>query len=524
MHASQAPLDQEAVMDHRNDILTVSAMGAADRYAIQHGRSGGALMDAAGAGLASAIMTRWSPRRCAVLCGPGNNGGDGWEAAVQLQRAGWPVSVFSTVDRKALKGDAARAAARWSGPAAPLEDCDPSQFGLFIDALFGAGLSRPLDGEAARLAAACNARRADGAVTVSADVPSGIDGDMARSDGPVFEADLTVTFHRLKPAQLLQPGRAQCGEVVLVDIGIPYGWRKAAQPCAQINMPELWPNTGGGPAAGAHKHSRGRLCVLSGPAGASGAARLAGAAGLIGGAGFVTLLCPPGALEEVAAASRSLVARGFDPAGDFGHILEEHRAGAAVLGPGAGVAESTRRRVLAALATHSPLVLDADALTCFADKAEMLFDAVNGPVVLTPHGGEFARLFPDIAKRDDLNKIEMTREAAKRSGAVIVHKGPDTVIASADGAVRVNVHASPSLATAGTGDVLAGLIGAFLAQGQGAFDAASAAAWIHGDAGRRCGPGATVEAVLKRLPSAFGALTQRRARKAALQRIKAGSG
>lgn len=511
-------------MDHRHDILTVSAMGAADRYAVQQGRSGGALMDAAGAGLASAIMKRWSPRRCAVLCGPGNNGGDGWEAAALLKSAGWPVSVFSLVERKALKGDAARAAGRWTGPAAPLEDCDPSQFDLFIDALFGAGLSRPLDGEAARLAAACNARRPDGAVIVSADVPSGMDGDLARSAGPAVEADLTVTFHRLKPAHLLQLGRARCGEVVLIDIGIPDGWREAAQPCAQINMPELWPNAGVEPPAGAHKHSRGRLCVLSGPAGASGAARLAGAAGLIGGAGFVTLLCPPGALEEVAAASRSLVARGFDPAGDFGHILEEHRAGAAALGPGAGVAESTRRRVLAALETHSPLVLDADALTCFADTPETLFSGVKGPVVLTPHGGEFARLFPDLAERDDLNKIEITREAAKRSGAVIVHKGPDTVIASADGAVRVNVHASPRLATAGTGDVLAGLIGAFMASGEGAFDAASAAVWIHGEAGRRCGPGATVEAVLERLPSAVGALTQRRARMAALQRIEAGSG
>ncbi|MCR9128136.1 MAG: NAD(P)H-hydrate dehydratase [Alphaproteobacteria bacterium] len=511
-------------MDHRTDILTVSAMGAADRYAIQQGRSGAALMDAAGAGLARAIMQRWAPRACAVLCGPGNNGGDGWEAAVQLQRAGWPVSVFSLVDRKALRGDAARAAAGWTGPVEPLEECDPSRFGLFIDALFGAGLARPLDGEARRLAAACNARRAHGAVTVSADVPSGIDGDMARSDGPVFKADLTVTFHRLKPAHLLQPGRAECGEIVLVDIGVPDGWRDAAQPCAQINAPELWPKVCGDQAVDAHKHSRGRLCVLSGPAGASGAARLAGSAGLTGGAGFVTLLCPPGALEEVAAASRSLVARGFDPAGDFRHILEDHRASAAVLGPGAGVAESTRARVLAALETHRPLVLDADALTCFADEPDALFEAVNGPVVLTPHGGEFARLFPDLAGRDDLNKIEVTREAAQRSGAVIVHKGPDTVIAAANGVARVNVHASARLATAGTGDILAGLIGALLASGEGAFDAASAAVWIHGDAGRRCGPGATVETVLRHLPSALGALAHRRARMAALHRIGPGSG
>ena len=511
-------------MQSRNDILTVEAMGAADRYATEHGRSGGVLMDAAGGGLARAIIARWSPRATAVLCGPGNNGGDGWEAAAQLKQAGWPVAVFSMVARQDLKGDAARAADKWDGPVSSLEDCDPGRFDLVIDALFGAGLSRPLEGAPARLAEGFNERRGQGGVTVSADVPSGLDGDLAHAEDPAFEADLTVTFHRLKPAHLLQPGRAQCGEIVLVDIGIPNSWRETAQPCAKINGPELWPTVGVEPPAGAHKHSRGRLCVLSGPAGASGAARLAGGAGLIGGAGFVTLLCPPGALEEVAAASRSLVARGFDPAGDFGHILDDHRAGAAVLGPGAGVAESTRRRVLSALETHRPLVLDADALTGFADAPDVLFEAVNGPVVLTPHGGEFARLFPDLAGRDDLNKIEVTRRAAQRSGAVIVHKGPDTVIAAANGAVRVNVHASPSLATAGTGDVLAGLTGAFLASGAGAVDAASAAAWIHGEAGRRCGPGATVEGVLEQLPAALSALAQRRRRMAALHRLQAVGG
>lgn len=511
-------------MDQQAEILTVSAMAAADRYAMSQGRTGGVLMDAAGAGLARAVIERWAPRRCAVLCGPGNNGGDGWEAAVQLERAGWPVSVFSMVDRKALSGDAARAAAKWRGRNSRLEDCDPGEFGLVIDAMFGAGLSRPLEGEASRLAEACNGLRAQGLVTVSADVPSGLDGDRAASSGPAFEADLTVTFHRLKPAHLLQPGRALCGEIVCVDIGIPDGWSQAAKPCAELNAPVLWPSIACDPAQGAHKHRRGRLCVLSGPAGASGAARLAGAAGLVGGAGFVTVLCPPGALEEVAASTRSLVTRRFDPEQDFGRVLDDHRASAAVLGPGAGVCEATRARVVAALDAHGPLVLDADALTCFSENPERLFSAVNAPVVLTPHEGEFARLFPDLVRRDDLNKIEATRQAANRAGAVIVHKGPDTIIASPEGAVRVNVHASARLATAGTGDVLAGLIGAFLASGGGAFDAASAAVWIHGEAGRRCGPGATVETVLRTLPDALSALGGRRRRMAALRRIGTGSG
>lgn len=508
----------------RTDILTVDAMGRADRHAMDHGRSGGALMDAAGAGLAAAIKACWAPRATAVLCGPGNNGGDGWEAAVQLKRAGWPVEVFSMVARDQLNGDAGQAAGRWGGPVSSLDACEPARFDLLIDALFGAGLSRPLEGEPARLAEACNARRGQHAVTVSADVPSGLDGDLARPIGPAFQADLTVTFHRLKPAHLLQPGRTLCGETRLVDIAIPDTWREAATPCAQLNAPALWPEAALDPAAAAHKHSRGRLCVLSGPAGASGAARLSAAAGLTGGAGFVTLLCPPGALEEVAASSRSLVARGFDPAGDFGQTLSDHGAGAAVLGPGAGVADATRARVMAALKADIAVVLDADALTSFKDDPETVFNAVSGPAVFTPHAGEFARLFPDLAGRDDLNKIEITRRAAERANAVIVYKGPDTVIAAPGGAVRVNVHASARLATAGTGDVLAGLVGAFLAQGADPFDAASAAVWIHGEAGRRCGPGATVETVLATLPDALGALGQARRRGAVLHRIGAAPG
>lgn len=511
-------------MSARADILTVAAMAAADRFAMANGRSGGTLMDAAGAGLANAISRRWSPRPAAVLCGPGNNGGDGWEAAALLAAAGWPVEVFAMAHREALSGDAARAAAKWTGAVSLLHAFDPARYGLVLDALFGAGLSRPMDGDAAHLAAACNEARSIGLIVVSADVPSGLDGDLGEARGLAFRADLTVTFHRLKPAHLLQPGRAACGQIVLADIGIPDGWREAAPACAHINGPELWAAPGLDLAVGAHKHTRGRLCVLSGPAGASGAARLAGDAGLMGGAGFVTLLCPPDALAESAASTRSLVTRSFDPKDDFAAVLDAHRAGAAVIGPGAGTGpatgDATRRRVLSALNRAGPLVLDADALTVFEGAPDRLFAAVEGLVVLTPHAGEFARLFPDLAQRTDLNKIEITRQAAARAGAVIVHKGPDTVIAAPDGAVRVNVHASARLATAGTGDVLAGLIGAFLVQGLSAFDAASAAVWIHGEAGRRCGPGASVETVLERLPDALSALRDASERKAALRRLE----
>ncbi len=501
-------------------ILTTVQMGQADRYAIAQGRPGSRLMDAAGQGLVDAITRRYAPRPTAVLCGPGNNGGDGWETAARLQALCWPIRVFSLVERQALKGDAAQAAAKWTGIVEPLEACAPSEFGLIVDALFGAGLTRPLEGEAARLAEHSKGN----SVIVSADVPSGIDGDRAQAEGPAFKADLTVTFHRLKPAHLLQPARAQCGEIVLVDIGIPDGWQDAALACGQVNHPGLWPLAQTMPDAGAHKHSRGRLAVLSGPAGATGAARLSAKAGLMAGAGFVTLLTTPGQLHDVSLAEPSIVTRRYDPAAPFVDALNETRAGAAVLGPGAGVTQRLENQVLSALGQGVALVLDADALSVFEPAPEALFTALHPGVVLTPHGGEFARLFSDLSADPALNKMEQTRQAAKRAGCTVLFKGADTVIAEPGGAVRVNVHASPILATAGTGDVLAGLIGALLSQGLTPFDAASAAAWIHGEAGRRCGLGSTVLTVLDRLPAALAHTHTLHHRAAAQQRVYVAGG
>lgn len=499
-------------MNPDHALLTPGAMARADQFAISQGVSGAALMEAAGQAISDAILARWAPRPTAVLCGPGNNGGDGWVAARFLAQRGWPVRVFSACAIGALKGDAAGAAKGWTGPVEALDACDPGPFGLVIDALFGAGLSRPLDGEAARLAAACG----HGATVVSADVPSGLDGLRAKAGGPVFQAALTVTFHRLKPAHVLQPGRALCGEIVCADIGIPAGWEQEAVPCGELNHPDLWPVAGLELEAGAHKHARGRLLVLSGPPGAGGAARLAAKAGLLGGAGFVTLACPPGAVAE-AAVDPLLVTRALGE-GDFSAALASARASAAVLGPGAGPDEALKARVAAACAARIPLVLDADALSVFADAPETLFSQLHPRCVLTPHAGEFERLFPGLAS-GAINKIEAAREAARLTHAVIVFKGPDTVIAAPGGAVRVNVHASARLATAGTGDVLAGLTGALLAQGQMPFDAACAAVWLHGDAGRRLGPGASAGDLLAGLPDALGRERDRRVRVRALQRL-----
>jgi NAD(P)H-hydrate epimerase len=507
--------------DPRHAVLSVEAMGAADSFAMAHGRSGGALMDAAGGAIADAITKRWSPRPIAVLCGPGNNGGDGWEAAAQLQARGWPVEIFAMKPPVKLEGDAARAASKWTGEVQGLEACDPSRFALILDALFGAGLSRPLEGEPGRLAKAC----ADLTV-IAADVPSGVHGDRARADGPAFKAALTVTFHRYKPVHVLHPGRAACGEIVLADIGVPDGWMDAASPVAERNHPDLWTVPGIAIDAGAHKHQRGRLCVLSGGHGASGAARLSAEAGLTAGAGYVTLLCPPDALTECAASMRAVVTRAYDLTADFADVLGGHRAQAAVMGPGAGTSRETRRRVLEACGQGASLVLDADALTVFEDDSAALYEALHERCVLTPHAGEFARVFPDLADTREStgqssceNKIEIARKAASRAGAVLVLKGPDTVIAAPDGRVRVNTHASPRLSTAGTGDVLAGLIAAFLAQGAAQFDAASAAVWVHGEMGRRMGPGDTAASAMTLLPQALRHVRDLQSRKAALRRL-----
>ncbi|WP_440959668.1 NAD(P)H-hydrate dehydratase [Oceanicaulis sp. LC35] len=498
-------------------ILTVSAMQDADAYAIAHGVSGWRLMQMAGQGVARAIQDRWAPRPTAVLCGSGNNGGDGWVIASLLEAAGWPVRVYAFTDRARLAGDAARAASLWTGEIESLSSCRLDEHELVVDAMFGAGLNRALEGESARLA---QDSHRFGGVCVAVDAPSGLSGDASVQEGCVFRADLTVTFHRFKPVHLLSPSRALCGDTVLVDIGIPEGWSEAATVTATLNHPDLWSVPGADVDRDAHKHSRGRLCVLAGGYGATGAARLAARAGQIGGAGFVTVLSGQGALNEIASASDSLVARTFDQEAPFGDVLEQYRASAAVMGPGAGVDDRLKARVLSALSRKIPLVLDADALSVFQDEPDSLFAALHDQCVLTPHAGEFARLFPDLTDASlRANKIERTRLAAQRCGAVVVFKGADTVIASPQGDVRVNVHASPRLATAGTGDVLAGLIGAFLAQGESARDAASAAVYVHGEAGRRLGAGGIVDTVLEKLPHALEAVSAAMFRKAALQRL-----
>jgi NAD(P)H-hydrate epimerase len=493
------------------EIFSISGVRHADAWASAHGRSDRALMQAAGEAVAAAIKARWSPRPTTVFVGAGKNGGDGIVVACRLQEAAWPVTVARVFPDRDLTGESLAAAQQWQGAVIDSRDAETLDTELFVDAIFGIGLSRPPEGRAAQ---AIRCMNASGRLVVAVDIPSGMVGDSGHVPGEAVEADLTVTFHRLRPAHLLFPARAACGEIVCADIGIEGFSPGPDDVAAQVNSPDCWPDLPVSASSDTHKHRRGRLAVLSGPAKATGAARLAAEAGLRAGAGLVTILTPPGAALVNASQLTEVMIRSFKGTDDFLSVLENIRATAAVLGPGAGKDDTLRKTVIAALSRPLPVVLDGDALSVFEDEPEHLLGQLRDGDVLTPHAGEFERLFPGLAETA-VNKIGAARTAAQRAGCVVVFKGPDTVVAAPDGRVRVNVHASTAMATAGTGDTLAGIVGAFLAQGAPAFDAASAAVWLHGDAGLRSGQGLIAGDILDALPGVLQSLTRHRRKDAA---------
>lgn len=484
-------------MERAEFLLEPQEMAQADRLTIVGGTPGFALMENAGFGVANVVCRHFTQgARAVVLAGIGNNGGDGFIAAEVLKRRGFIVKVALALPagRTAadISGDAARAFAGYRGDVEPAAAGSFGGADLIVDALYGAGLSRDIEGRDAELVAAVNAARREGARVYAVDLPSGIDGRTGAVRGVAVEADETVTFFRRKPGHLLMPGRRHAGRVRLVDIGIKPAVLEKIAPSAFANGPELW--RGAWPAARAeqHKYGRGAALVASGPAHSSGAAKLAAEAALRAGAGIVTVACPPEAVLAIAAYRAALVIKPFADAAGFAALVDEPRLRAAVLGPGMGVTEESAAAIAHALAGAVPLVLDADALTLAAGDRSPVFAAIAaraGAVVMTPHEGEFARLFPDLSG----SKLERARAAARLSGAVVLLKGPDTVIARPDGRAAINENAPPELATAGSGDVLAGIIAGLLASGAPAFEAAAMGAWIHGEAGRIAGPGAIAD-------------------------------
>lgn len=461
------------------ELLAPEAMSRADAEAIRLGTPGTVLMESAGRAVARAARRRFRPCRVLVLCGPGNNGGDGYVAARLLALAGWPVVVASLAPPRA-GSDAARAAQLWRGPRAPFSPEAAKEADLVIDAVFGAGLTRELDGLAA------DTLRASRKV-LAIDVPSGVDGATGSVRGFATEAALTVTFFRFKPGHLLLPGRDCCGALELADIGIPETVLAAAALDAWLNRPGVWrlPSFG----ATAHKYSRGHVTVLGG-SGMTGAARLAAAAARRAGAGLVTVAAKQGGDIYRASAEPGLIVSDAPVA----ELLTDVRREVWVCGPGLGRDEA-RQLLPVLLSAGRKIVADADALTAFSGEP----DALLGVAVMTPHAGEFARVFGAPGE----NRLAAARAAARRTGAVVLLKGSDTIIAGPDGRAAINASAPPWLATAGTGDVLAGTIAGLLGQGVPAWEAAAAGAWIHGRAGALAGHFLIAEDVLRAMPDAL---------------------
>jgi len=488
------------------EVLTVAQMGEADRLAVASGIASLSLMERAGSLVADALDANYPIASVVVLCGPGNNGGDGFCAAHHARQRGYDIRLASLGAVENLRGDAADMAKRWRGPVLPLT---PEAIGgatLIIDALFGAGLSRPLEGPAAAVVEAVNR---SGIPIFAVDVPSGMHGDLGRpldgEDGLCIRARHTVTFFRKKPGHLLMPGRLLCGDITIGDIGIPESVLQTIRPQTFENGLALWGNGFPKLAPDTYKYRRGHAVVASGPLHATGAARLAARAALRIGAGLVSVASPLDAVGVNAAQLTAIMVKPFDGAKGLSALLADKRFNAVAIGPGCGVGVLTQDLVAAVLASGAAAVLDADALTSFADDPNTLFRQLREACVLTPHDGEFERLFPGVLKSAP-SKLEAAREAARKAGCVVLLKGPDTVVASADGRAAINTNAPPWLATAGAGDVLTGMIAGLMAQGMAAFEAANAAAWLHGEAANRFGAGLIAEDIPEQLPAVLRAI------------------
>jgi hydroxyethylthiazole kinase-like uncharacterized protein yjeF len=499
------------------ELLTPAEMREADRLAISMGTPGIDLMERAGGAVADeAMRLARSAGRIDVLCGPGANGGDGFIAARILTQRGYRVRLALIGPRENLRGDAAEAARRFGGAILPMSDFNFAGADLIIDALYGAGLDRDLTGDTLALVGRINdARQSGHCPVVAVDLPSGLDGSTGRPRGAAVQADASVTFFRAKPGHLLLPGRALCGRLVVADIGIPAETLSAVSPKAFANAPALWRGLFPTLEAAGHKYCRGHALVVSGDGHHTGAARLTARAALRAGAGLVTLASPPNAIAINAAHETAIMVAPFQGVAGLGKLLADRRRNTIALGPGLGVGAATESLVTVALASVEPrrVVLDADALTSFGGRAAhlaSLIGAHKAQTILTPHAGEFNRLFKgevDIVQAP--SKLANARAAAAFCGAVVVLKGADTAVAAPDGRAAIGYDLPPTLATAGSGDVLAGFITGLLAQNMPPFEAACCGVWLHGASARAFGPGLIAEDLPEALPAALRDLARR---------------
>ncbi len=491
------------------EILSTAEMAEADRLTIAGGTAGPTLMENAGKAVAQAVAGRQSAGgRVVVLAGPGNNGGDGFVAARLLVERGYAVTVLLAGAPDKLKGDAAAAAKAWDRSVTAAKPDELAGADIIVDALFGAGLNRPVSGLAQAMIEAVNAQAAP---VVAVDLPSGINGTTGAVMGAAIKAQQTVTFFRKKPGHLLMPGRAHCGKVSVAPIGIPPTVLDRIHPLTFENVPVLWRAKFSVPRAQGHKYDRGHAVVISGPSWSTGAARLAARGALRAGAGLVTIASPRDALAVNAAANLAIMVRPVDGAAELARFLADPRLNAVAVGPGLGVSDATCELVLAALSGDRAVVLDADAITSFAKSPQRLAAAIKArgetATLLTPHEGEFSRYFNVLDADTKVgSKLERARRAAVLIGAVVLLKGPDTVVAAPDGRASIAANAPAFLATAGAGDVLTGVTAGLLAQGMPAFEAASAAVWLHGEAACAFGLGLIAEDLPEQLPGVYRTL------------------
>jgi hydroxyethylthiazole kinase-like uncharacterized protein yjeF len=501
---------RDIVADDDLAILSCAEMRVAESLAIEgltdehgtvaQGVSSTELMETAGAAVAAAVAERYLPQAAVVLCGPGNNGGDGFVVARHLEASGWSVRVGLLGERERLAGDALNAARLWGGVIEPATPSLLDDHPLVIDALFGIGLKRPLAGTARELVSAINARDL---ACVAVDLPSGLDGDTGAVLGAVPRCELTVTFFRPKTGHLSLAGRACCGDIRVAEIGVPRGVLRQIGVKQWRNGPGLWRLALRHPALDDHKYRRGHVVVFGGDT-MTGAARLSALAARRIGAGLVSIAAAPRATTIYRLAEPGNLVVDLADAAALDELTGDVRKNVFVVGPGAGTGEQTAERLMTALATGRGVVIDADAITVAAGAPQQVFAAIGGETLLTPHEGEFARLFPDLAALP--GKLDRARRAARRSGATVLLKGPDTTIAAPDGRAIISDNAPPTLATAGSGDVLAGMAGGLMAQGMTAFAAAAAACWLHGEAARRFGYGLIAEDIAPQLPAVLAML------------------
>lgn len=467
------------------ELLTPDQMSRADQLTIAAGTDSYALMCNAGEAVYQQASSFWPDAlRIAVLCGHGNNGGDGFVVARHYRQGGKHVYCFSDLPPYDITDawQAQNAYTSEGGEILPLSAFDPKQFDLVIDAFYGAGMSRNITGE---IADCINQLNQSGTPVCAVDLPSGISGDSGQIMGTAVKADLTVSFFRKKPGHLLQPGREHCGWLSLYNIGIEASVLQDIHPQLYENDTELWEKLLPWADVNSHKFSRGHVVVFSGGVTATGAARLSAAAAARAGAGLVTVIAPDESLPVHAAQLTSVMLRPLQDDAAVVEFFTQRKVRAAVLGPAFGDLQRASELTLSILQSGDldALVLDADGLTAFQDQPQRLFDAAKTSkpsLIVTPHEGEFHRLFGVVVNMQ-ADKVTRARQASSLSNAVVIYKGADTVIAAPDGRAAINSNGNALLATAGSGDVLTGIIASLSAQGMPAFEAACAAVWIHAE-------------------------------------------